>query len=353
MPGMAHNRRMDQHRHTPSSNKPCRECALDRARKMGLDRILVPLDGSPKSEQALPYAAMIARWLDAELTLFHVIHPGPPFLFYRPGQVRYPDALHDRASILASAYLSEVAARLTATGIKARWAVAGGDTPQLIASRASAGGHGLAVMVVHPHSPSRRRFSPGVLEQMWRYIATPMLFLHQSRVGGGDGVQEPSEFIVPMGSAVSSTEAAPFAAALAGASGARVTLLASLATKRRHQAEVHAGEGGTGGTSPLARMQEVASYMREDRIRVQVDTRSGIPARTVVGRQTESPGSWVVMSSLMPAGVMRTVFGSTTDGVLRFGHGPLLIVPVAEVAKKRAAVIRRVIQEAPLAGVSR
>lgn len=321
---------------------------------MGLDRILVPLDGSPKSEQALPYAAMIARWMDAELTLFHVIHPGPPFLFYRPGLVRYPDALHDRASILASAYLSEVAARLTASGLKARWGIAGGDTPQLIASRASAGGYGLAVMVVHPHSPTKRRFSPGVLEQMWRYIATPMLFLHQERVGvGGDGVQEPSEFIVPMGGDPSSSEAAPYAAALAGASGARVALLASLATKRRHQAEVRAGEGGTGGASPLARMQEVASYMREDRIRVQVDTRSGIPARTVVGRQNESPGSWVVMSSLMPAGVMRTVFGSTADGVLRFGRGPVLVLPVANVAKKRAAAIRRVIQEAPLTGVSR
>lgn len=351
---MAHNRRMNQHRHTPSSDKPCRECALDRARKLGLDRILVPLDGSPKSEQALPYAAMIARWLDAELTLFHVIHPGPPLLFYRPGQVRYPDALHDRSSLLASAYLSEVAARLSVNGLKARWAVASGDTPQIITSRASAGGYGLTVMVVRPRSPARRRFSPGVLERMWRYIATPMLFLHQSRVGvGGDGVQEPSEFIIPMGSAVSSTEAAPFAAALAAASGARVSLLASLATKRRHQAEVQAGEGGTGGASSLPKMQEVASYMREDRIRVQVDIRSGIPAWTVVGRQNESPGSWVVMSSLMPAGVMRTVFGSTTDGVLRSGHGPVLVVPVAEVAKKRAEGIRRVIQEAPLTGISR
>jgi nucleotide-binding universal stress UspA family protein len=345
---------MDQHRHTAPFDRPCRACALDRARRLHLDRLLAPLDGTVESEQALPYAAMVARWLDSEITLLHVIHPGPPFHFYRPGQVRYPDALHDRASVLASSYLSEVAARLNAAGVPARWAVASGDAAQIIPERASGGGYGLTVMAVHPHSPVKRQFSPGVLERMWRYVATPVLFLHQQRAGvAGEGVQSPAEFIVPMGGDPASSEAAPYAAALAGGSGARLTLLASLVTKRRQEAELHAGEGGSSSKSPLARMQEVAAYMRQDRIRVQVETQVGLPARTIINRQNGSPGAWVIMSSLMPHGVMRTFFGSTADGVLRLGRGPVIIVPMSGVAERRAETIRAMISEAPMIGTGR
>jgi nucleotide-binding universal stress UspA family protein len=343
---------MDQHRHAHSLDRPCHECAVERARELKFDRILVPLDGTPASEFALPYAAMMGQWLQAELTLFHVVHPGPPFHFYRPGLVRYPDALHDRANLLASAYLTEIVTRLTAKGLRARWGVASGDAAQLIPSRASDGGYGLIVMAVRPRAPSRRRFSPGVLERMWRHVATPTLFLHQRRATrDSNGPQAPDEFVVPMGGDASAAEATPYAAALAGGSGARVTLMASLVTKRRHQAELSAGEGSPGVQSPLARLQEMAAYLRQDRIRVQTETRAGIPAWAIAKRQAEAPGSWVVMTSFMPAGLSRTVFGSTADGVLRTARGPVLVVPAASVARKRAEALRHMIRDAPLQGV--
>jgi nucleotide-binding universal stress UspA family protein len=345
---------MDQHRHTHSLDRPCLECAVERARELKLDRILVPLDGTPASEFALPYAAMVSRWLRAELTLFHVVHPGPPFHFYRPGLVRYPDALHDRANLLASAYLTEIVTRLTAKGLRARWGVATGDAAQLIPSRASDGGYGLIVMAVRPRAPSRRRFSPGVLERMWRHVATPTLFLHERRVAGDNSdPPAPGEFVVPMGGDPSAGEVTPYAAALAGASGARVTLLASLVTKRRQQSELRASDGGSGTQSPLARMQEMAAHLREDRISVQTEMRAGIPAWAIVSRQAEAPRSWVVMTSFMPAGLSRTVFGSTADGVLRTARGPVLVVPEARVARKRAEALRLTIQDAPLPGAGR
>ena len=37
---------------------------------MNLNRLLVPLDGSDESEITLPYAAMIARRLGGEISLF-------------------------------------------------------------------------------------------------------------------------------------------------------------------------------------------------------------------------------------------------------------------------------------------
>lgn len=342
---------MDQHRHNHTLGGPCPKCAVERARELKFDRVLVPLDGTPASEFALPFAAMVGKWLQAELTLFHVVHPGPPFHFYRPGLVRYPDALHDRANLLASAYLTEVVARLTAEGLRARWAVASGDAAQLIPARASEGGYGLTIMAVRPRSPSRRRFSPGVLERVWRLAATPTLFVHQRRAPkAGASLAVPGEIIVPLGGDPAAGEAVTYAAALAGGSGARVTLMASLVTKRRDRSAPRTGDGGAEIQDPPRRMAEMAAFLRQDRIPVQTETRAGIPAWMIAKRQAEAPGSWVVMTSFMPRGLSRTVFGSTADGVLRTARGPVLIVPAARVARKRADAMRFTTRDAPIPG---
>ena len=55
----------------------------------------------------------------------------------------------------------------------------------------------------------------------------------------------------------------------------------------------------------------------------------------------------------MPAGLSRTGFGSTADGVLRTARGPVLVVPEARVARKRAEALRLTIQDAPLPGAGR
>ncbi len=300
----------------------------------------MPLDGSEDAEQALPYAAMIAKWLDAELTLFNTVHPGPPFLYYREGQVRYPDQLQDRAEFLSNSYLSEVAKGLTEAGVKARWGVASGDAARLIAARAAGGEFGLIVMAVTVRSPLRRTLRPTVLEQFWRYTATPALIVKVRR--RRKSVQTPlapPELVVPLGGDSVSEEAGPYAAALAGASGARVTLIAAQVRRRRGLLDLYSGKPPDGKESKAeVRIREVAARLMKDRLTVQAEARVGIPAHVVTSRNNESQGSWVVMSSTMSSGIPRLLHGSTADGVLRNGRGPVLVVPSSVVAAKRAEV---------------
>jgi len=70
--------------------------------------VLVPLDGTPLAESALPAALAVARRFDARITLLHVLETKPP------AQVHGTPHLVDPTR--ASAYLDEVAAWLSARG---------------------------------------------------------------------------------------------------------------------------------------------------------------------------------------------------------------------------------------------
>jgi len=70
--------------------------------------MLVPLDGTPLAESALPTALALARRFDSRITLLHVLEARPP------AQVHGTSHLGDPSR--ASAYLDEVAAWLTARG---------------------------------------------------------------------------------------------------------------------------------------------------------------------------------------------------------------------------------------------
>jgi nucleotide-binding universal stress UspA family protein len=77
---------------------------------MIVSRILVPLDGSPLAEAALPAAASLGRTLDARLLLLHVLERDPPAKVH--GEARLTNAVE------AKRYLDERAAQFQDAGIE-------------------------------------------------------------------------------------------------------------------------------------------------------------------------------------------------------------------------------------------
>ncbi len=72
-------------------------------------RILLPLDGSPLAEQALPHAAALAKHFQAELILLKVLKPLSINLNLPPDFVKKHEAATRK---LAGEYLDRVAARV-------------------------------------------------------------------------------------------------------------------------------------------------------------------------------------------------------------------------------------------------
>jgi nucleotide-binding universal stress UspA family protein len=90
--------------------------------------ILVPLDGTPASEQIIPHVTELATPLGAVCTLFHVVVP-----LRLPGGVPTNALVDDRDAVLdeekARAYLAPFAARLEADRVPAAIAVRRGTDP--------------------------------------------------------------------------------------------------------------------------------------------------------------------------------------------------------------------------------
>lgn len=97
-------------------------------------RILIPLDGSERSEGILPGAERLTGWRRATLVLYQVIDPlAPPAL---SGAGVRPDDVVALLRADAQRYLEKVAERLREKGLRVECAAGFGRVPETIAAYA-------------------------------------------------------------------------------------------------------------------------------------------------------------------------------------------------------------------------
>jgi universal stress protein A len=139
-----------------------------------IKNILVPIDFSPHSEQALQVAADLARRYGASLELAHVYHPlsyalPEGYVLIAPEQLR---------EILAQFELQLKAARadVLETGVQdVQTVLLEGDPCARILHRVKERGHDLIVMATHGRSGFKRMFIGSVAENVVRAASCPVL----------------------------------------------------------------------------------------------------------------------------------------------------------------------------------
>jgi len=120
-----------------------------------INKVLVPLDGSPIAEQVLPHAEAVARMLGSELFLFHVFEP---MRKYAGGTVyrALPDEVvgdeNARRKQVGLSYLEEVSKKLKAREISVSMEVAPGSPADQILDYAETHGINLITMSTHGRS---------------------------------------------------------------------------------------------------------------------------------------------------------------------------------------------------------
>jgi nucleotide-binding universal stress UspA family protein len=150
-------------RYAWSASSPSAAGALPRPR-----RILVPLDGSPLAEAALPGIAALARRHGAEIVLLRVAHatalPGPNLAEAQVAVVQE-----------AETYLAEVSRRLAAEGVSASSAVRYGGTPEEILDDIRVRRPDLVAMSTHGRTGLTHLLLGSVAEQVLRASPVPVL----------------------------------------------------------------------------------------------------------------------------------------------------------------------------------
>jgi nucleotide-binding universal stress UspA family protein len=134
--------------------------------------ILVPLDGTPTGERALPIASELAKLFSTELKLVEVV---PSISAYSLTESAWlmgePEDIQAEEQGEAKTYLGSVARRLQASGIATTGSVRAASISAGITSEVSEVGAGLIVLATHATSP--------LAQALVRSVATEVL--HQAR----------------------------------------------------------------------------------------------------------------------------------------------------------------------------
>ncbi len=170
-------------------------------------RILVPLDGSTRAEQAIPVAARIARALGDSVKLLRVVT--------NANETMNADLTE------ATSYLEKIAKSYELVGIATEVTTLVGAAAPMILSSAQSFHASIIVMCSHGHTGFKRWVLGSVADKVTHHSPIPVLVLREGGPVPATAVQQPVRALVPVdGSPLSEAvlePAAYLAAALAQA----------------------------------------------------------------------------------------------------------------------------------------
>jgi nucleotide-binding universal stress UspA family protein len=296
-------------------------------------QVLVPLDGSPLAEQALPCAMALGRGLPAGLVLFHAVSIPSDAREILDNAGRDADALIKHMEAKAKAYLDKVAGQLQDAGMSVQQVIRHGAAAEAIVDYAEQAGIQQIVMATHGYTGVSRWTHGSVAERVLQSASVPVLMVC-ALAGEASARLEPvrcRRILVPLDGSTTAEQVLPPATSIAKALGAEMVLF--------RVSIVHVSGWYTGEWfEPLEGDLETANHYAKDYLnRVASDlVRQGIKVSTVVqmGTVAESIASYaetqqidlIAMCTHGRTGLERWILGSVADRVLRVGHVPILLV---------------------------
>ena len=296
--------------------------------------VLVPLDGSSFAEQALPWAAAIARPARARLRLV-LVHQSP----FPPPLDEASVRLYIRIELMLrksqDQYQRKVAARLKEEQkVQVARAMLDGTPAPAIAEYVSDIGADLVVMTTHGLGGIRRAWLGSVADQLVRRLEVPMLIIRPKEDGATSG-EAPAvrAILVALDGSPRAEAVLPVAAALARLWGSRLVLI-----------QVVQPVGlmiDLSSVYPVGLMEDLSRLAREqarDYLQGVADrlTSAGVAASAVVVLGTSvfdaiqeaarAPDiGMVALATHGRGGVRRLVLGSVADKLVRGGERPVLV----------------------------
>jgi nucleotide-binding universal stress UspA family protein len=287
-----------------------------------MHRLLVPLDGSPLAELALPWAQHLACITGADLSLVQVVEP-PAAVEYLVYTESVTQMLHEQAED----YLAAVAARLRAQQLRVQTrAVIGDPAAEIILAGHAAD---LIVMATHGRSGLGRWVSGSVADRVLRGASVPVLLAP----AGADkaGSAQLRRILVPLDGSELAEHALPLASRLARPAGAELILLRStewdpivggMYVSAQTVAELTRRYDG----EARAYLEAVSHRQALAGIPIHCAVRSDPAADSIVAGAAATAADLIVMTTHGRGGVGRWVYGSVADRVLRRSSVPIVLV---------------------------
>lgn len=295
--------------------------------------ILVPLDGSPLAEQALPYAqALLAP--GAALTLLGVAEETEPIsTLWEPPLVSF----EDRQGMLEQQIydgLSRAEATLQGARPPVHLLVARGDPADQIVRVAAGRQVDLIAMSTHGRGALGRWVFGSVADRVARSATVPVLLVRPS-----PGEPRPiaiRRVIVPLDGSALADNALPVAQALAARLNIPLHLFTAIDIMRlvptafgpivAFDADVYQETLAQLESGAAATLGEASERMQGSGLRISSQVVQGSPFAAIADAVQD--GDLIVMTSHGRGGVRRWVLGSVAEKLVREAPAPVILVPV-------------------------
>jgi nucleotide-binding universal stress UspA family protein len=307
--------------------------------------ILVPLDGTPFAEHALPLAMSLARRSGATLQLLNVLTPIASLYAEAPVFIddQLEQRLRDRQVESQEQYLDQVVRRIEAVSpVKIEKLVDDGEVASTIRAQAIHCKSDLIVMTTHGRGPIGRFWLGSVADELVREAPVPVLLIRPTEEKV-DLTREPplKHIMVPLDGTELSEQILPDAVALGRFLDADYTLVRVV-----HSVGLPTptGEAGLVATQVQAMMDQIdtmqeqlvteardylerkAAPMRDAGLKVasRVDV-ADQPAAAIIHDATSPAIDLVAMETHARHGLARLFLGSVADKVIRDSHVAVLL----------------------------
>lgn len=270
--------------------------------------VIVPLDGSELAEQAVPFAATIARGLGVPLELLRVVPAGAA-------------GGEDEARV----YLDHIRERV---GDQTQVTIQTGQPAAQIIAAAEAATEPLIIMTTHGRGGIGRLVFGSVADQILRGITAPVLLIRSGTATASESTVQ--TIMVPLDGSEFSEVALPYAELLARVFHAEVRLVrvveATYVADGTVLAPAMAAEAIPEVRESAEYLANVAQPLRDNGIRVQTQILEGFPTNQLLAYEKESGADLAVMATHSRTGLSRLVYGSVAERVLNNGTVPVLMV---------------------------
>jgi nucleotide-binding universal stress UspA family protein len=294
-------------------------------------KILVPLDGSPLSEQILPYAQKFAGAFRCPVELMHIVDPDTIDTLVDAARGRLNDTVSADLTKTSEEYLARVA-RSFFTSSTSRCSVETGRPAESIIGRAQADTGTLVAMSTRGHSGLKRWLLGSVANKVLQRIKNPLLLLAATKA-----VQNEPEgltrILVPLDGSELAEKTLPHVAAVSKALDLSVELLHFYAPPLSALVplDYRIPPDEYPGTAMREALHKKAEAYLEDKLAqlrgagVSNASFSAIEGEAAQGTRE----NLVAMCTHGTSGLGEWVLGSTTERVLAHSGDPVLVIPAS------------------------
>ncbi len=332
-------------------------------------RILVPLDGSGRAEQALPAAALLARASSGSLILMRVVSTAPEHYPAAPAKPTPAETISEDDLTLANSYLEGIAASQLLSGIHVNIEVQVGLVAPIILSVAASSKADLIVTCSHGYARVKRWVLGSVAEKVAHNADVPVLVLREDSPIGTEQLakgEQPLRILVPLdGSDYAKAALAPAAYLAAGLteSGNGILCLTHVVLAHHHDRQAKGSDKKTAPADQKSNSNEVQNaqkyldtmvsnindgYIAPDITNLHLKVTSSVVVGSDVAQELlniaehsngekakKADFDIIAMTTHGHSGIQSWATGSVTGRVLHTSHMPLLIVRPADLTRSR------------------